>query len=142
MAENDSFFGSVKDATDISNWCKEFGVVNNQPEIVRAGELIDILMDHICEDADLIGEYSNDADRLFDKLKKERKIFESIIEELQAAGLSRENLNVMTGLAKRNCDLRNQITVLRSTNEEIKEMLRLQEEEIKRLKAKVDGTWS
>lgn len=133
MADSNSFFGSIRDSATISKWCHDYGTVNNQPEIVRAGKLIDILFERICHDANLIGEYSDDADKMFERLKKEKEIFNGIIEEMQAAGLSREKLDVQVGLAKRNCDLREQINMidherhlleekLRECNEKIEEM--------------------
>lgn len=60
MADSNSFFGSIRDSETISKWCHDYGTVNNQPEIVRAGELIDILLERICHDANLIGKYSDD----------------------------------------------------------------------------------
>ena len=68
--ESNSFYGSIRGAENIAKWCKDFGAVNNQPEIVRAGEIIDILMDRVQIDAGLVAEYSNDADKLFEQLKK------------------------------------------------------------------------
>ncbi len=63
MAEKESFFASVKDAEDISNWCKEFGIVNKQPEIVRAGELIGILLEKEEDSARQIAAYSDELER-------------------------------------------------------------------------------